>query len=123
MDILHPQGWPRPVGFSYGLAARGRIVAVAGMTAPGADFVVQARESLAKILDVVAEAGGQPEHVVRLTWYALSRDEYMAARPRLGAAYRDLFGRHFPAMTLVEVSALVDDWARVEIEALAVVPD
>src|SRR5262249_31479351 len=123
MDILHPDGWPRPAGFSYGVAARGRIVAVAGMTAPGADFAAQAGESLAKILAVVAEAGGKPENVIRLTWYALSRDEYMAARPMLGETYRALFGRHFPAMTLVEVSALVDDWAKVEIEALAVVPD
>ncbi len=123
MDVLHPKGWPRPPGFSYGLAARGRIVAVAGMTAQGADFVAQAQEALAKILAVVAEAGGRPEHVIRLTWYALSREEYIAARPKLGEAYRRLFGRHFPAMTLVEVSALVDDWARVEIEALAVVPD
>jgi enamine deaminase RidA (YjgF/YER057c/UK114 family) len=123
MDILRPKGWPQPPGFSYGAAARGRIVAVAGMTAPGADFVTQARDSLAKILAVVAEAGGKPEHVIRLTWFALSRDEYMAARPKLGEAYRQLFGRHFPAMTLVEVSALVDEWAKVEIEALAVVPD
>ena len=129
MDILQPPGWPRPAGYSDGVAARGRQLFVAGQVgrAPGGafanDFVAQARQAFANIVAVLAAGGGGPQHLVRLTWYVRDRAEYLANRDALGRAYREAFGKHFPAMTLVEVAALVDDAARLEIEATAVVPD
>jgi enamine deaminase RidA (YjgF/YER057c/UK114 family) len=91
--------------------------------APAADFVAQARQALANIVAVLAEAGAAPEHVVRMTWYVIDKREYMAAYPQLGRAYREVIGRNFPAMTAVQVAGLMEDAARVEIEATAVIPD
>jgi enamine deaminase RidA (YjgF/YER057c/UK114 family) len=130
MEILHPPGWPRARGYSNGVAARGRTVCVSGMIGWDAqgqfqtdDFVGQARQALENIVAVLAEADAKPEHIVRMTWYVLDKREYIAAGAQLGAAYRDVIGRHYPAMSAVEVSALMEDRARVEIEATAIVPD
>lgn len=128
--IIHPDGWPQPVGYSHGVEARGRAVFVAGQVAfdeggkiVGTDLPAQARQALRNVVAVLAAAGARPDHVVRMNWYVLSLDEYRRERTRLGEAYREVMGRHFPAMTLVGVSELLEDGARVEIEATAVVPD
>jgi len=125
--VLQPEGWPRPRGFAHGVVAEGRMVFVAGMIGwdetgefAGDDLPSQVRQALANVLAVVAEAGGGPEHVARLTWYVTDRDEYNAAQKEIGAAYREVMGRHFPAMAVVEVSGLVEARAKVEIEATAV---
>jgi len=125
--VLQPEGWPRPPGFAHGVVAEGRMVFVAGMIGwdetgefAGDDLPSQVRQALANVLAVVAEAGGGPEHVARLTWYVTDRDEYNAAQKEIGAAYREVMGRHFPAMAVVEVSGLVEARAKVEIEATAV---
>ena len=130
MDFLHPPGWPRARGYSNGVAASGRTVWVSGMIGWDAsgqfrsdDFVAQARQALQNIVAVLAEGGARPEHIVRMTWYVLDKREYLAAGSALGAAYRDVIGRHYPAMSAVQVAALMEDRARVEIEATAVVPD
>ena len=130
MDILQPPGWPRPRGYANGIAARGRFVFVSGMIGWNADgqfdsddFVEQARRALQNIVDVLREADARPEHIVRLTWYVVDKREYLAAGSTLGAVYREIIGAHYPAMTAVEVRALIEDRARVEIEATAVVPD
>jgi enamine deaminase RidA (YjgF/YER057c/UK114 family) len=127
--FLHPKGWRQPKGFANGIVARGRLVFLAGQVGWNAeqifeseDFVAQTRQALANIVALVAEAGGKPEHIVRLTWFVLDKREYLSRLRDLGAAYRTVMGRHFPAMTLVQVGALVEDKARVEIEATAVVP-
>ena len=130
MDMVQPAGWAPPRGFANGVSAQGRLVFVAGQvgwdpttaTFASDDFVAQARQALANVAAVVAAAGGGPEHIVRLTWFVTDKPAYLAAAKALGAAYRDVMGRHFPAMTLVEVTALVEDRAKVEIEATAVVP-
>ncbi len=130
MEILQPAGWPRPHGYSNGVAARGRQVYVAGMVGWDEqrrfhtdDFVGQARQALKNIVAVLAAAGARPEHIARITWYVTSKREYLGAAPALGEAYRELIGRHYPAMTAVEVSALIEDRAKVEIEVTAVVPE
>lgn len=130
MEILQPPGWPRPRGYANGIAARGRLVFVSGMIGWNADgqfdsddFTAQAGQALRNIVEVLREAGARPEHIVRMTWYVVDRREYLAAGSALGAVYRAIIGVHYPAMTAVEVSALVEDRARVEIEATAVVPD
>lgn len=130
MEILNPAGWPRPKGYSNGVAARGRVVCVSGMVGWDAqgqfhtdDFVGQCRQALENIVAVLREAGAEPGHIVRMTWYVLDKREYLDAGAALGAAYRDVIGRHFPAMSAVQVSALMEDRARVEIEATAVIPD
>ena len=127
MSVLQPEGWPRPRGFAHGVVAEGRMVFVAGMIGwdaagefPGDDLPAQVGQALRNVLAVVAEAGGGPEHVARLTWYVTDRDEYNASQKEIGAAYREVMGRHFPAMAVVEVSGLVEARARVEIEATAV---
>jgi enamine deaminase RidA (YjgF/YER057c/UK114 family) len=129
MEILQPPGWPRPRGYSNGVAACGRQVFVSGMIGWNADgrfesddFAAQARQALLNIVEVLREAGARPEHIVRMTWYVLDKREYLAASGALGAAYREIIGRHYPAMTAVQVSALIEDRARVEIEVTAVVP-
>lgn len=129
MEVLEPEGWAPPKGYANGIAASGRLVFVAGQVGWNAeqkfetdDFVAQARQALANVVAVVAAAGGRPEHVVRLTWYVLDRREYLDCAKALGAAYREIMGRHFPAMTAVEVAGLVEEGARVEIEATAVLP-
>lgn len=130
MEILQPPGWPRPRGYANGIAARGRLVFVSGMIGWNADgqfdsddFTAQAGQALRNIVEVLREAGARPEHIVRMTWYVVDRREYLAAGSALGAIYREIVGVHYPSMTAVEVSALVEDRARVEIEATAVVPD
>ncbi len=130
MEILQPPGWEKPRGYSNGVAARGRLVFVGGQvgwvrgqTFEAPDFVGQARQALANIVAVLAEAGGRPEHIVRMTWYVLDKQEYMASWRALGTAYREIIGPHFPAMTAIGVTALIEDAARVEIEATAVIPD
>jgi len=126
--VLQPPGWPQPRGFTYGIRARGEMVFVAGMI--GQDerghfaqgFVAQTKQALANIATVLAQAGASPQHIVRLTWYVRDMDEYLADPQALGAAYREIMGRHFPAMAVVEVNRLVEPQARVEIEATAVLP-
>jgi enamine deaminase RidA (YjgF/YER057c/UK114 family) len=128
-DLLHPQGWRPALGYSNGVAASGRMLFVAGMVGWNAeqefesdDFVEQAAQALRNIVTVLAEGGAGPEHLVRLTWYVTNRDEYVASQRGLGGVYREIVGKHFPAMTLVQVVALVEPRAKVEIEATAVVP-
>ncbi|MGH8737846.1 MAG: RidA family protein [Burkholderiales bacterium] len=131
MQVLQPPGWARPKGYSNGIAVRGgKLVFIAGQVGWSGDgswheagFGGQFRQALANLLAVLAEAGGKPEHLVRLTWYVIDKQEYLAALNEVGAAYRELIGRHYPAMTVVQVSGLVEDRARLEIEATAVVPD
>jgi len=130
IEILQPPGWPRPRGYSNGIAARGRQVFVSGMIGWNArcefesdDFAAQARQALRNVVEVLVEADARPAHIVRMTWYVLDRREYLAAARALGAAYREVIGEHYPAMTAVEVRALIEERARVEIEVTAVVPD
>jgi len=130
MQILQPPTWAKPRGYANGVAATGRIVFVAGQVGWNADgafesheFVAQARQALANIVAVLAEAGGRPEHIARLTWYVIDKDEYLASLAALGRAYREVIGSHFPVMTAVQVVALIEDGAKVEIEATAVIPD
>jgi enamine deaminase RidA (YjgF/YER057c/UK114 family) len=127
---LQPPGWAKPKGYANGVAARGTMVFVAGQVGwdageriVGADFVAQARQALANIVAVLAQAGARPEHIVRMTWYVVDKNEYLGCGRALGEAYRELIGRHYPAMTAVQVAGLVEEGARVEIEATAVVPD
>jgi enamine deaminase RidA (YjgF/YER057c/UK114 family) len=129
-EFLHPQNWKRPKGYANGIAADGRTVFLAGQVGWNADqqfdsqdFVVQTRQALANIVALVAEAGGKPEHITRLTWFVLDKTEYLSRLNELGQAYRSVMGKHFPVMTLVQVVALVEDQARLEIEATAVVPN
>jgi enamine deaminase RidA (YjgF/YER057c/UK114 family) len=129
MNILQPPGWSRPRGYANGVAASGRSVFVSGMIGWDAhcvfhaeDFAGQTRQALQNIVEVLAEAGAGPEHIVRMTWYVVDKQEYLAAHKEVGEAYREIIGRHFPAMTAVQVSALIEDKARVEIEVTAVVP-
>jgi enamine deaminase RidA (YjgF/YER057c/UK114 family) len=126
--MLQPAGWPRPKGYANGIRARGEMVFVGGMI--GADsegrfaqgFLAQMKQALANIAAVLAEAGASPAHIVRLTWYVRDINEYLADLPALGTAYREVMGRHFPAMAVVEVTRLVEPLARLEIEATAVLP-
>ena len=130
MEVLLPPGWPRPKGYANGVVTRGRQVYIAGMIGWDAqgvfhsdDFAVQARQALQNIVDVLKEAGGRPEHIVRMTWYVTDKREYLAAGRAVGAAYRELIGVYNAAMTAVQVTALIEDRAKVEIEATAVIPD
>jgi enamine deaminase RidA (YjgF/YER057c/UK114 family) len=129
LTALQPPGWPAPRGYSNGMTGRGRIVLVGGQI--GWDeagrfpdgLVAQTRQALLNILAVLKEAGGGPEHIGRLTWYVVDMAEYRASLRDLGPVYRDVMGRHFPAMALVQVVSLVEPAARVEIEATAIIPD
>jgi enamine deaminase RidA (YjgF/YER057c/UK114 family) len=130
MRILQPPGWARAKGFSNGIAAKGALVFIAGQigwTGDGKwearDFAGQFRQALHNILAVLKEADGKPEHLVRLTWYVIDKDEYLRALPEVGAAYRELMGRHYPTMAVVQVGGLVEREARLEIEATAVIPE
>ena len=129
MRLLHPKNWAPTSGFANGVAAEGRQIFVAGQVGWNVrqeivddDFVAQVAQALRNIVDILAEADARPEHLVRLTWYITDKREYIARSREVGEAYRRVVGRHFPAMTLVQVTALVDDRAKVEIEATAVVP-
>jgi enamine deaminase RidA (YjgF/YER057c/UK114 family) len=128
-EILQPQGWPRPKGYNNGIAAQGRQIFVAGQIGWDAEgrfaskqIAGQVKKALENILAVLAEADGKPEHIVRLTWFITSRDEYHAELPEIGAAYRAVMGKHFPVMSVVQVVALMEADAKVEIEATAVLP-
>ena len=130
MKILQPPDWAPPKGYSNGVAARGTLVFVGGQIGWNAqqlfesdDFIEQARRALLNVVAVLAEAGARPEHVVRMTWYVVDRAQYLNSLPALGGVYRDVMGRHYPAMTAVEVSALIEQRAKLEIEVTAVVPD
>jgi len=130
MQILQPPSWARAKGFSNGIVASGKMVFIAGQvgwTGQGEwkekSFAGQFRQTIRNILDVLAEAKGKPEHIVRLTWYVLDRDEYLASLKEVGAAYRELMGRHYPTMAVVQVSGLVEREAKLEIEATAVLPE
>ena len=130
MTILQPPGWAKPKGFSNGIAASGKQVFIAGQIGwtgenkwEAKEFAGQFRQTLKNTLEVLAEAGGKPEHIVRMTWYILDRKEYLAAIKDVGAAYRELLGRHYPAMAVVQVSGLMEDQARLEIETTAVIPE
>ncbi len=129
MRLLHPKNWTPTKGFTNGVAAEGRQIFVAGQIGSNAnqeiisdDFVAQIEQALRNIVDILAEADARAEHLVRLTWYIIDKREYVARSREVGQAYRRVVGRHFPAMTLVQVAALLDDRAKVEIEATAVVP-
>ncbi len=128
-EILQPPGWARPRGYANGVAAEGRQVYVAGQIGWDAEqrfvgdgFAAQVRQALANVVAVLACAGAMPEHIVRMTWYVTSRDEYNASLAEIGAAYRELIGRSFPAMSVVVVAGLLEPRAKVEIEATAVIP-
>jgi enamine deaminase RidA (YjgF/YER057c/UK114 family) len=130
MKVLQPPGWARAKGFSNGIAASGKLVFIAGQigwTGRGEwlekSFAGQFRQALKNILEVLKEAKGKPEHIVRLTWYVLDKKEYLASLNEVGAAYRELMGRHYPTMAVVQVGGLVEDEARLEIEATAVIPE
>jgi enamine deaminase RidA (YjgF/YER057c/UK114 family) len=129
-EFLHPRGWKKPKGFANGIVAQGRLVFLAGQIGWNAeqrfdseDFIAQTRQALANIVALVNEAGGKPEHITRLTWFVTDKKEYLSRLSELGQAYRSVMGKHFPVMTMVQVVALVEDQAKVEIEATAVVPE
>ena len=130
MQVLQPPSWARPRGYANGISTQGgKLVFIAGQIGWNAQCVFeekgfggQFRQTLKNILEVLAQAGGKPEHIVRLTWYVVDKQEYLAAGAEVGAAYKELMGRNFPTMAVVQVVALVEDEARLEIEAMAVVP-
>lgn len=127
---IHPQGWSAPRGYAHGVSATGRVIVTAGQIGwdPASerftsdDFAEQAGQALRNVMAVLRASGAGPEHLVRMTWYVTSRDEYLASRRALGQAYRDVVGKHYPAMAVVIVAGLVEERAKVEIEATAVVP-
>ena len=128
--VLLPPGWPRPRGYANGVAARGRLVFTAGVVGwdeterfAATDFAGQFVQIVKSTLAVLAEGGAGPEHIVRMTWYVVDRDEYVASLAAVGAAWRELMGRNYPAMAVVEVKGLVEPLARLEIETTAVVPE
>jgi len=130
MKMLQPPAWVRPKGYSNGVSATGRAIFVSGMVGWNAqaefiakDFAGQVRQALLNIVEILKEAEARPEHIARMTWYVLDKKEYMAAAKEIGIAYREIIGRHYPAMTVVEVSGLLEQNARLEIEVTAVVPE
>ena len=129
-EFLQPPGWAAPKGYSNGVSTRGRQVYLAGQIGwnesqqlVSTRFAVQVRQALQNVMVLLAQAGGRPEHLVRLTWFVTNLDEYRAEQMDIGAAYRDVIGRHYPPMSVVQVVALVEPGAKVEIEATAVIPD
>jgi len=129
MKVLLPAGWPRPKGYANGVAASGRMVFIAGMIGwdehgrfASDDFADQARQALQNIVTVLKESGGEPAHIVRMTWYVTDKCEYLAAGKAIGSAFREIIGSYNAAMTAVQVTALIEDRAKVEIEATAVIP-
>jgi len=127
--ILQPSGWVKPKGYANGVAAQGRLVFVGGQIGWNTqgqfetdDLVGQVRQTLQNVVDVLAEGGARPEHVTSMTWYLTDKKDYLGSLAGIGKAYREIMGRHFPAMAVVEVTALVEDRAKVEIQAMAVVP-
>ena len=129
MEVILPPGWPRPKGYSNGVVAQGPMLFIAGMIGWDAqgqfhsdDFAAQARQALENVAEVLREAGGKPENIVRMTWYVTDKREYLAAAKEIGQAFREIIGAYNAAMTAVEVKALIEDRAKVEIEATAVLP-
>ena len=129
MTILQPPGWPRPKGFACGVSGEGTSIFVSGQIGwdengsfTAGDIAGQVRQALRNVLTILAEAGAGPGHVARLTWYVTDKAEYLAAQREIGEAYREVMGRHFPAMSVVAVAALLEEEAKVEIEATAIVP-
>ena len=130
MKVVLPDGWPRPKGYANGVVAKGSMLFIAGMVGWDAqgrfesdDFAVQARQALQNLAEVLRAGGGKPEHIVRMTWYVTDKREYLAAAQDVGRAFREIIGAYNAAMTAVEVTALMEDRAKVEIEATAVLPD
>jgi enamine deaminase RidA (YjgF/YER057c/UK114 family) len=130
MKILQPEGWPRPKGYSNGISARGRLIFTAGVVGwdehesfPEHTLHGQFAQALRNTLAILDCDGAAPEHIVRMTCYVIDRSEYLACRDEIGAAWREIMGKNYPAMALVEVSGLVEGAAKVEIETTAVVPD
>ncbi|MBG9387202.1 RidA family protein [Caenimonas aquaedulcis] len=128
-EVILPAGWPRPKGYANGVVAQGKMLFIAGMIGWDAqgvfhsdDFAAQARQALQNLADVLEEAGGKPEHIVRMTWYVTDKREYLAASREIGVAFREIIGAYNAAMTAVQVTALMEDRAKVEIEATAVLP-
>lgn len=128
-EELHPANWAKPKGYANGIAAEGRLVFIGGQIGwtgdqrfEARDLAGQTRQTLANILAVLAEAGGGPQHITRMTWYIVDKKDYLANLREIGAAYRDVMGKHFPAMAMVQVAGLIEDEAKVEIEATAVIP-
>ena len=129
-QAILPEGWPRPKGYANGVLARGRTLAIAGMIGwdkdqvfHSDDFAAQTRQALENVMAVLRAAGGAPEHIVRMTWYVTDKREYLAASREIGRAFREVVGCYDIAMTAVEVRALIEDRAKVEIEVTAVLPD
>jgi len=129
-QVLQPEGWAKPVGYSNGVAAKGRLIFVAGQIGWNArgefesdDFVGQFRQSLKNIVAVLAEAGAEAAHITSMTWYFVDKQDYLANLKAIGAAYREVIGRHYPTMTAMQVVALIEDRAKIEIQAMAVVPE
>ena len=129
MQVILPPGWPRPKGYANGVAASGRMLFIAGMIGWDAqgvfhtdDFAGQVRQALQNVAEVLREAGGKPENIVRMTWYVTDKREYLAAGKEIGRAFREIIGSYNAAMTAVEVRALIEDRAKVKIEATAVLP-
>jgi enamine deaminase RidA (YjgF/YER057c/UK114 family) len=129
-QFLHPSHWKAARGYSNGVAAKGRLIFTGGMIGwndqqefETDDFAGQVAQALRSIVEVLAEAGARPDHLVRLTWYVTDKREYLASLAEIGVAYKAIIGRHYPAMALVQVVALVEDRAKVEIEATAVIPE
>ncbi len=130
LEFLHPSNWKPAIGYSNGVAAKGRMIFTGGLIGWNADaefetddFAGQVAQVLRNIVAVLAEGGAKPEHIVRMTWYVTSKAEYLGSLKELGRAYKEIIGRHYPAMALVQVVALVEDRAKVEIEATAVIPE
>ena len=130
MKFLQPPNWPRPQGYANGVSAKGNLIflsGIVGWNAQGkfehASFSAQVRQTLLNIVEILNQADAKPEHITRMTWYVLDKNEYLAAAKEVGAFYRDIIGRHYPAMTVVQVSAFLEASARVEIEVTAVVPE
>ena len=130
MKVLHPQGWAPPIGYANGIAAQGSVVFVAGQVGWDAaqkfhseDLAPQFEQALKNVLAVLAEAGGRPEHICRITAYCCDKPAYLAARPALGRIWKSLMGRHFPAMSMIFVSDLLDAPGKIELEATAVIPE
>ena len=130
MQILQPPDWPRPKGYSNGIAAQGKMVFVAGQIGWDRNEYIlsdnlaeQVRQTLLNTVAVLAEAGARPEHVTRMTWYILDKQEYQSSLKDIGSVYRDIMGNNYPAMAMLQVSALIEEQAKVEIETTAVIPD
>lgn len=130
MKVLQPPNWPRPKGYSNGVIAKGSSVFLSGIVGwnnrgefDSKDFAPQVKQALKNIVEILAEAKARPEHIARMTWYVVDKHEYLNAAKEIGASYREIIGRHYPAMSVVEVAGLVETDARVEIEVTAVVPE